>query len=273
LFVIKYFFELDEILSESGNNEIVLHHLNLSSFNSIREFCAIINKTEPRIDVLIHNAGYGGNLKNSVSADGIELMMATNHYGPFLMTHLLIDLLKKSAPARVVVVSSKAHLGSFLRPTKNYHLNPIGFFFPPWLYCNSKMANLWFTFELARRLEGTGVTCNALHPGEIFCVSLKKKIIILFYSGTSKTQIWRNYNRPYAIGIKMMLLFLKTIEEGTQTTLHVALSNDLENVTGEYFRDCELGKPAPNARNVEMQKIFWEQSRKMVELIANDPKI
>lgn len=148
-----------------------MHQLDLNSFKSIREFAAKINDTEERLDVLVHNAGYAQYFKKEVSADGLEMTMATNHYGPFLLTHLLIDLMKKTAknsPCRIVVVSSITHFLSFFNPTKSYHFNPLNFFIPIMLYNNSKFANILFTFELARRLQGSNITANCLHPGNFF---------------------------------------------------------------------------------------------------------
>lgn len=147
-----------------------MHELDLSSFKSIREFAAKIIATEPKLDILVHNAGYANYLTNAdaVSVDGIEITMATNHYGPFLLTHMLIDLMRKTAknsPCRIVIVASKTHTLSFMDPTKEYDLNPIGHFPPSSLYGNSKFANILFNFELARRLEGSNITVNCLHPG------------------------------------------------------------------------------------------------------------
>jgi NAD(P)-dependent dehydrogenase (short-subunit alcohol dehydrogenase family) len=242
----------EEIATESENSKIILHHLDLSSFQSVREFCANVIETEPKIDILIHNAGYGGILSKAVSVDGIEYTMATNHYGPFLMTNLLIDLLKKSAPCRIVVVGSKAHTLSFLDPTIQDHLNPADFWFPLALYANSKLANLLFTFELARRLEGSGVTVNALHPGSI------------------DSDIWRNYPFPLNLAIRILRIFLRTVEEGMQTTLFASLSTSLENVSGKYFRNCKLAKPNTNSQNTEWQRVLWEESVKIVQLIQTD---
>lgn len=158
----------DEIAAESENNNVVLQQVDLSSFQSVREFCAAIIQTEEKIDVLIHNAGYAGIMSKAVSVDGIEYTMATNYYGPFLMTNLLSDLLKKSPSCRIVIVTSKAHTVAFLHPANRYHLNPVNFWPPFYLYPNSKLASLLFTVELGRRLKGTGVTANALHPGNFW---------------------------------------------------------------------------------------------------------
>lgn len=158
----------DEIIKSTGSEQVVVHKLDLNSFKSIREFAKII-ETEPRLDVLVHNAGYANYLKSEVSVDGVEMTMATNHYGPFLLTHMLIDLMKKTAkssPCRIVVVSSITHLLAMFNPTKKYHLNPLKYFLPILLYNNTKFANVLFTIELARRLQGTNITANCLHPGK-----------------------------------------------------------------------------------------------------------
>lgn len=108
--------------------------LDLSSFKSIREFADQILKAESRLDVLIHNAGYAGMLKNFISEDGIELTMATNHYGPFLLTHLLIRLMLKSVPSRIIIVASEMYIFGHLDPESRSSLNPTRFFFPGHTY-------------------------------------------------------------------------------------------------------------------------------------------
>lgn len=156
------------MINETGNKNIIVHQVDLNSFKSIRDFSEKIVTTEKRLDVLVHNAGYAQYFKQEVSVDGIEMTMATNHYGPFLLTHLLIDLMKKTAMdsiCRIVVVSSITHHLSFFNPLKTYHLNPLNFFMPIWLYNNSKFANILFAFELARRLQGSGIIVHCLHPG------------------------------------------------------------------------------------------------------------
>lgn len=227
----------------------------MSSFQSVREFAQTIIETEPKIDILIHNAGYGGVLGTGVSVDGLEFTMATNHYGPFLLTYLLMDLLKKSAPCRIVVVSSKAHVLSTFNPSREKDLNPIGFLLPMGVYNNSKLANLLFTFELARRLNGTGITVNALHPGTIDTPIWPKRTFVL---------------RSFSNFLKM---FLRSVYEGMQTTLYVALSTQLEGVTGQYFRNCRPGKTSNKAQDVEFQRILWEESERIVKLTTNDPMI
>ncbi|CRL01860.1 CLUMA_CG015329, isoform A [Clunio marinus] len=239
----------DEIIRESGNDQIILLNVDLSSFRSIHEFCSKVIATETKIDILIHNAAYAGFIKKAVSADGIELTMATNHYGPFLMTTLLMDLLKKSAPRRIVVVTSKCHSVSYFTPQNEKHLNPIDCWLPLYQYSNSKLANLLFTFELARRLEGTGITVNALHPG------------------TANSEIWQTESRIMNLSLYIFRKFLRSVNESIQTTLYVSLSKELENVTGKYFRNCKLGKTHKIAQNTSSQKILWKESEKIVNQI------
>lgn len=142
--------------------------LDLSSLQSVRDFAKEFLSKETRLDILIHNAGYGNTFTKAVSIDGIELTYATNHYGPFLLTHLLIDILKKSAPSRIVVVSSSWYR---LADVDVNNLNPTSSM--PWyLYYSSKGANIMFTKELAKRLEGTNVTVNCLHPGNLCLLKL-----------------------------------------------------------------------------------------------------
>jgi NAD(P)-dependent dehydrogenase (short-subunit alcohol dehydrogenase family) len=135
--------------------------IDLSSLQSVRDFAKEFLANESRLDVLIHNAGYGGAFAKHLSVDGLEITYAINHYGPFLLTHLLIDILKRSAPSRVVVVASDLYK---IANVNVNNLNPTSKF-PAYLYYSSKGANIMFTIELAKRLESTGVTANCLHPG------------------------------------------------------------------------------------------------------------
>lgn len=247
---------------------------------SIREFAQKINQSEERLDILIHNAGFSTYFKGSVTEDGIETTMATNHYGPFLLTHLLIDLMKKTTkinPCRIVVVASKTHTLSFMNPLDEYHLNPVGYYPSANLYANSKFSNFLFTYECARRLEqGTKITVNCLHPGKITlifsgkCTTHKYTYLI----GVVDTNIFRNIPIPFKyvfdIGRK---LFLKNLQEGIQTVLYVALSEDLNGVTGKYYRDCREGTPREDVYNRDWQTALWNASKKIVKLTEDDPKI
>lgn len=227
--------------------------LDLSSQKSIREFAADVLRTEQRLDVLIHNAGMALAFFGDKSEDGIELTMATNHYGPFLLTHLLIDLIKRSAPSRIVVVASELYR---LASVNLNNLNPINTKPAAYLYFVSKYANIYFARELAKRLEGTNVTCNSLHPGMI------------------DTGIWRNV--PFPLNLPMKLItkgFFKTPVQGAQTSIYVAVSDEVEGVSGKYYMDCKERALSAAASDMVKAKKLWEASAKVVNLTENDPKI
>lgn len=242
----------DEFIQETGNSNIVVKKLDLSSFASIREFAKQINEEESKLDVLLHNAGTADVFKKKLSEDGLELTMATNQYGPFLLTHLLIDLLKRSKPSRIVVVASGLYrLG---RLNLN-NLNPTTLM-PAYLYYVSKYANIVFTLELARRLEGTGVTANCLHPGII------------------NSGIWSNVPKSIAWALRFILrTFCKTPVEGAQTSIYAVVSDELNGVTGKYFSDCQIRTLSRGVSDPAKGKKFWELSERIVKLETTDPKI
>lgn len=229
--------------------------LDLSSQQSIRDFAKDLLRSETRLDILIHNAGYAGVFRKAKSVDEIELTMATNHYGPFLLTHLLINLIKKSTPAKIVIVSSKYHHVSTLKPTRPEDLNPIDFWLPGQLYNNSKFANILFALELSKRLKRYNITVNCLHPG------------------MTKSKIWRNYPICLQFPLAIFLFFLKNVREGCQTTLFVALSPHLDNVSGRYFRNCRESRPNARVFNKQWQNVLWEESKKIAKLTKHDPQI
>ncbi|XP_075147958.1 retinol dehydrogenase 14 isoform X2 [Haematobia irritans] len=243
----------EEISKETGNNKLIVKKLDLGSLKSVREFAADILKTENKIDVLIHNAGMALAFRGQTSVDGIELTMATNHFGPFLLTHLLIDLMRKSAPSRIVIVASELYR---LASVNENNLNPIGTFPAAYLYYVSKYANIFFARELSKRMAGSGVTVNFLHPGMI------------------DSGIWRNV--PFPLNLPMKALtktFFKTPKGGAQTTIYLATSDEVANVNGKYFMDCKEASLNPAAMDVEKGMKIWEESAKIVKLTPQDPKI
>lgn len=243
----------EEIIKETGNQNVILKKLDLSSQKSTREFAADILKTEQKCHVLIHNAGMALSFRGAKSEDGIELTMATNHYGPFLLTHLLIDLLKKTKPSRIVIVASELYK---LASVNLNNLNPVNTKPAAYLYYVSKYANIYFCRELAKRLEGTGVTANCLHPGMI------------------DSGIWRNV--PFPLNYPMKLItkgFFKTTEQGAQTSIYLTVSDEVEGVSGKYFMDCKEAALNSGAMDEEKAKKLWEESKKIVNLEKNDPNI
>ncbi|KAL1497827.1 hypothetical protein ABEB36_008719 [Hypothenemus hampei] len=242
----------EEIANQTGNSNLIVKKLDLSSQKSIREFAEDILRTEQRLDVLINNAGTAEK-KLTKTEDGLELTMATNHFGPFLLTHLLIDLLKRSAPSRIVVVASSLYqLSSF----DMNNLNPSTSWFPPWIYYHTKYANISFTLELARRLEGSGVTANCLHPGLI------------------DTGIWNSVPVPLNWPLQIIIkCFFKTPKQGCQTTVFLACSEEVKNVTGKYFMECQEHSLNRGVSDMSKAKKLWELTEEFVKLKPSDPKI
>ena len=250
---------LKEIVQKSGNKNIVAKRLDLASLKSVREFAEDVNNNEARLDVLVNNAGLIVKTLTTTE-DGFETTMGVNHLGHFLLTNLLLDLLKKSAPSRIVVVSSIAHNSPWFTTTGFNFENMNGEidYSPLAAYGQSKLANILFTRELARRLNGIGVTANSLHPGVIYTeisrnVSSRLQSIFAHY-------IYRH--------------FAKTSFEGAQTTIHVAVSEELDGVTGLYFADCKEKKPEETALDDEAAKKLWQVSAELVGLDSNEvPKL
>lgn len=256
--MLKFEFPADEIIEETKNSNVVVYQLDLTIFKSIRAFAKIIIETEPRIDILIHNAGVAFNFTKTVSEEGLEMTMASNHYGMFLLTNLLIDHLKKMSSCRIVVVASKNHRLSYMDPAKDADLNPVGVL-PVFTYGNSKFANVLFTIELAKRLRAMGITnitVNCLHPGVV------------------RTEIFRDIPFPFNLLWNIItILFMKTLQQGIQTILYCALSTELDSVSGKYFRDCKEATPYIKVYNAIWQEKLWERSLEIVKLTKDDPKI
>lgn len=249
------FYSTDEIVAESENQNVVIYQIDLSSFTSIREFASKVLKEETRIDILIHNAAHVGVFKKNKSIEDIELTMTINVYGPFLLTHLLMDLMKKSVPSKIIMVSSKSHTLTSFNPKKTTDLNPVDFWPPLMLYSKSKHAGILFMYELAKRLQGSGVTANVLHPG------------------TFDSPIWNVTPFPYNICVYISRKFMKTTQQAIQTTLHVAMSPEVNGVNGQYFRDCKIGKSHRRTYDKEKQFVFWNEAERIVQLGPCDPRI
>lgn len=238
-----------EIKKQVGidHGELVIKHLDLASFKSIHSFCQEIIKDEAKIDVLINNAGIY-QCPYSKTEDGFEMQLGVNHLGHFLLTHLLLDHLKSSAPSRVVVVSSKlykyGHINfDDLNSEKEYN--------KAFCYSQSKLANLLFTHELAHRLEDSGVTVNALTPGIV------------------RTRLGRHIHIPLLakpLFYLASLAFFKSPLEGAQTPLYLACSTEVESVSGKCFANCKEEELMPKAVDDHAAKRLWDLSERMVGL-------
>ena len=229
---------LVEICQDSGSSTVDLLIADLSVQSQIRSLGARIRDNYPQVDVLINNAGLY-RAKREVTEDGLEMTFAVNHLAYFLLTLELLDTLKDSAPSRIINVSSAAHARATmdfddLQSEKKYRGSRA--------YRRSKLANLLFTFELARRLEGTGVTANALHPGLV------------------NTRFGRPGNGLLSTLFKVGRPILLSSEEGARTTVHLASSPELDGTSGLYF---EKEKPATSSKaslDIEAAQRLWTES-------------
>uniref|UniRef100_A0A1A8HX18 Retinol dehydrogenase 14b (All-trans/9-cis/11-cis) n=1 Tax=Nothobranchius kuhntae TaxID=321403 RepID=A0A1A8HX18_NOTKU len=238
-----------DIRREAGSDqgEVVVKHLDLASVRSVRKFCEEVNKEESRVDVLINNAGIY-QCPYSKTEDGFEMQLGVNHLGHFLLTHLLLDRLKASAPSRIIVVSSKLYKYGHI----NFDdLNSERSYNKAFCYSQSKLANLLFTLQLAHQLQGTGVTVNALTPGIV------------------RTRLGRHVQIPLLakpLFHLASLLFFKSPVEGAQTPLYLACSQEVEGVSGKCFADGEEEELLDKATDEQAAKSLWDISRRMVGL-------
>lgn len=230
------------IITESGNQSVKYSVANLSSQKSVHHLASEIKNEMSIVDVLINNAG-GTFSDFTLSEDGLEMTIATNHFAYFLLTNLLLDLIKKSDCARIVNVSSGSHykgkidFESFGKK-KNYFIMKA--------YEQSKLANVLFTNELADRLKGTNVTVNSLHPGFV------------------KTHIG-NKNASWYSDIFWSLVTLGAIsvENGAKTSVYLASSPEVKNVTGKYFDKCKEKEAARLALDKQLGKELWKRSEEL----------
>lgn len=231
-----------EIVQRSGNSSVELLIADLSSQQSIRAVAEHFQDKYDSLHVLVNNAGAAFRGRRE-SVDGLEMTFALNHMGYFLLTDLLLDMLKVSASARIVNVASDAHRGADLdlddlQMTNNYSIMRA--------YANSKLMNILFTHELERRLNGkapSGVTVNALHPGVV---------------GTS---IWGNAIPLLGPIFNLVGRFaMRSPEEGAETTIYLASSPEVEGVSGKYFEDCAEKYPSRTAQDEELARKLWEVS-------------
>ncbi len=235
---------VEEIRSASGNKNVASLLADLSSQQNIRRLATEFKSQYPALHVLVNNAGTML-FQRKLSVDGIEMMFAVNHLAYFLLTNLLLDMLKASAPARIVNVASDTHTSGKIDFDNLQNEGIPGMK----IYGNTKLANILFTLELARRLEGTGVTANALHPGVVATgiASGNGKAIAAVYSLFSR-------------------VFYLTPEKGAATSIYLASSPEVEGVTGKYFVDCKVKQPAPQATDMVAASKLWEVSAEMVHL-------
>ena len=231
---------IEDIRRSSGNQQIEALELDLADLDSVRRCARELLAREMPLHVLINNAGLAG--ARGLSASGFEIAFGVNHVGHFLLTHLLLDRLKESAPARIVTVASKAHYRApgidwtaVHQPTRSRTgLDEYGV---------SKLANVLFSAELARRLAGSGVTTYALHPGVV------------------ASDVWRSVPWPLRSLLKLAMI---TTEEGAATTLHCATSPAVADQSGLYYDRCREKTPSLAARDPALAAELWRRSLEWV---------
>ncbi|XP_072434845.1 retinol dehydrogenase 11 [Chiloscyllium punctatum] len=240
-----------EIRRQTGNSDVHLRILDTSSMESVRRFTEQIRKEEKQLDILVNNAAASG-LDPAITSEGFELTIATNYLGPFLLTNLLLDLLKRSANARIVNVSSMNHSSGKV-DFRHFKGENVQTFRRDGMYNNTKLMNVLFTMELSQQLQHTGVTVNAVHPGVVM------------------SEILRNYNIVLRIIFNLIgIFFFKSSEEGAVSPIYCAVSNEMDGVSGKYIdSDCSLTLPSPSAQDQALAKKLWEVSESFTGL-AND---
>ncbi len=235
---------LGEIKAQSGNDTVELMTADFESQRQIRDLADTYKRTHDRLDVLVNNAGLYLS-KRYETEDGVEATWAVNHLAPFLLTNLLLEVIKASAPARIVTVASDAHRAGTLdfddlEMKEKYR----------WVmaYAQSKLANVVFTYELARRLEGTGVTATCMHPG------------------TVATDIWnRNKNVLNAL-LRLFKPIYMNPKKSAEAVVRLAVAPDVEGVTGKYFDRMNEASPSADSYDEEIAARLWQVSAERVGL-------
>ena len=232
--------------SDSGGGEVELVVFDLGDLAAVRAGAAELLARCDRIDVLVNNAGVVLS-QRCESKDGFEATFAVNHLGPFLLTNLLLDRMKQSAPARIVTVASTAHKGAphgrdfnDLQTTARYRGMQV--------YSRAKLANIYFTTELARRLDGTAVTANCLHPGTVA-------------TGYGRDG---DISGLLALGLKVSAPFFLTPEKGARTSIYLASSPEVSEVSGKYFVKGKPRLPSKAAQDDAAAKRLWQISEELV---------
>jgi len=238
-----------EIGRESGNPAVNAHAADLSSQAEVRRLAAQVLARYPRLDVLVNNVG-GFWAHRHLTADGLERTFALNHLAPFLLTNLLLERLEATAPARVVTVASNAQgMGRIdfddLLGAQHYSGSRA--------YNQSKLANVMFTYELARRLAGTGVTANALHPG-----------VVRTGFGAEDPSVLTRAAMPF-------LRFLKTPSQGALTSIYLASSPIVEGISGRYFANRTPKTSNKLSYDLTAAGRLWDVSAELVGLTADRP--
>lgn len=231
-----------EIISKSGNENIEFLPADLSSFDEVRRLASEFQARYNQLDILINNVGVFYS-RCEFSTDGIEMQFAINHLSHFLLTDLLLSMLRESAPARIVNVSSNAHFSGQI----NFDDINLEKRYNGWrAYCQSKLANVLFTYELTDRIDPKLITVNALHPGTVRTGIVGKHASFIYRLG---------WNLP-----KPMML---SAEEGAKTSIYLASSDEVEGMTGLYFVKCKPQKSSDLSYDKALASKLWDLSEEL----------
>jgi len=242
--------EVAEEMRKSSKEEVIVEHLDLASLESVRKCADSLANTLKKINILINNAGIA-DCPEMRTKEGFEMQIGTNHFGHFLLTNLLLPWLKKGGPdARIINVSSMLHDQAQMNwDDLNWENTPYNSL---QAYCQSKLANILFTKELARRLEGSGVNTYAVHPGVINTPLARYQKVT---HGLAVVLLWT-----------VVKHLMKTPESGANTSIFCSVEESLASQSGLYYSDCQEQQPAPQAEDREGARKLWELSEQLVGL-------
>ena len=232
-----------EIRSASGNQDADLMIADLVSLESVRQLAIAYQEKYPKLDVLVNNAGVA-KMKYTQTVDGYETTFTVNHLAPFLLTNLLLDTLRKSFQARIVNVSSMVHKWGIidfddLQGEKVYDMDKA--------YNQSKLANVLFSYEMARRLDGTNIVVNSMEPGMVV------------------TDFGREYSGFKAFMGKLWRPFMAAPKEGASTAIHLALSDEVEGVNGKHFVKSQAVRSSKDSYDEALAKRLWNLSEELTK--------
>jgi retinol dehydrogenase 12 len=237
----------EDISRDTGNPEVRFVQADFAQLAQVRRLAQELQSRLPRLDVLINNAAVMAAAR-ARSAEGYDLTFAVNHLAPFLLTNLLLDKLKASAPARVIVVASEAHRRATLDFGDLMNAGVSGWWAA---YERSKLANVLFARELARRLAGTGVSVNALHPGVVRSQLFRSGPVLL------RVLLW-------SVG----RLFMLSPQQGARGSVYLASASELDGETGGYYRGCRRVAPSAAAQSEACAARLWQESARLTGLSA-----
>ena len=231
-----------DIKKKSRNDAVELLVSDFASLDSVRSLAREFNERYDSLHVLVNNAGVA-RVMRSATVDGFETTFQINYLSHFLLTNLLLGLLKRSAPSRIVNVSSVAHYGGYIDFDNLQMKDGYGVMRA---YSQTKLALVLFTYELSRRLEGTGVTANVLHPG------------------TVATNIWGRWMGPFAFLGNITRLFMVSPQRGAETPVYLASSPEVEGTTGKYYEDRREKKSSAASYDLALAEKLWATSASLV---------